>query len=86
MTSKPMPSPHGDHQRDTYPDLAGKVAIGTGGSWGIGAAMARALAAKGTAVAVAGRDHAAIDTTVRGILAEGAAGVTLDITGGKSML
>jgi len=82
MTSEPTPSPHSDHQRDTYPDLAGKVAVVTGGSRGIGAATARALASNGTAVAVVGRDHAAIDATVQGILAEGgtALGVAADCT------
>lgn len=39
----------------TYPDLAGKVAVVTGGSQGIGAATAAALAANGVAVAVVGR-------------------------------
>ena len=82
MTSESPPSPPGGHQRDTYPDLAGKVAVITGGSRGIGAATARALAANGTAVAVAGRDHAAIDATVQGILAQGgtALGVVADCT------
>ena len=44
----------------TYPDLAGKVAVVTGGSRGIGAATAAALAANGVAVAVAGRDEEAL--------------------------
>ena len=43
-----------------YPDLAGKVAVVTGGSRGIGAATARALAANGAAVAVIGRDDEAL--------------------------
>ena len=50
-----------------YADLEGKVAVVTGGSRGIGAATARALAAHGTAVAVVGRDRAAIDATVGSI-------------------
>ena len=49
----------------TYPDLAGKVALVTGGSKGIGAATVRALAANGARVAVNGRDEAAIDAVVR---------------------
>jgi 3-oxoacyl-[acyl-carrier protein] reductase len=82
MTSEPASSPHGDQQRGTYPDLAGKVAVVTGGSRGIGAAAARALAANGTAVAVVGRDEAAIKVTVQGIVAEGgtALGVAPDCT------
>jgi 3-oxoacyl-[acyl-carrier protein] reductase len=82
MTCEPAPSPHGYHQRDTYPDLAQKVAAVTGGSRVIGAATAWALAANGTAVTVVGRDHAAIDATVQGISAEGgtALGVAADCT------
>jgi 3-oxoacyl-[acyl-carrier protein] reductase len=65
-----------------YPDLAGKVAVVTGGSRGIGAATARALAANGTAVAVVGRDRAALATTVESIGARGgtAFGVRADCT------
>jgi 3-oxoacyl-[acyl-carrier protein] reductase len=44
----------------TYPDLTGKVAVVTGGSRGIGAATAAALAANGVAVAVIGRDAQAL--------------------------
>jgi 3-oxoacyl-[acyl-carrier protein] reductase len=44
----------------TYPDLAGKAAVVTGGSRGIGAATAAALAANGVAVAVVGRDTQAL--------------------------
>jgi len=43
-----------------YPDLAGRVAVVTGGSRGIGAQTARALAGNGAAVAVIGRDEAAL--------------------------
>jgi 3-oxoacyl-[acyl-carrier protein] reductase len=65
-----------------YPGLAGKVAVVTGGSRGIGAATAAALAANGVRVAVVGRDRAAIDTTVATITAaEGRAiGVVADCT------
>lgn len=42
--------------RPRYPDLAGKVAVVTGGSRGIGAQTARALAANGAAVAIVSRD------------------------------
>lgn len=66
----------------TYADLAGKVAVVTGGSRGIGAATARALAANAVAVAVIGRDRAAIDTTVASIVDGGgrAIGVAADCT------
>ncbi|GAA2293686.1 3-oxoacyl-ACP reductase FabG [Nonomuraea roseoviolacea subsp. roseoviolacea] len=50
-----------------YPDLAGKVALVTGGSKGIGAATCRALAANGARVAVNGRDPAAVEALVRAI-------------------
>src|SRR5690348_16942062 len=48
----------------TYPDLNGKVAVVTGGSRGIGAATACALADNGVDVAVVGRDEEALDRTV----------------------
>jgi 3-oxoacyl-[acyl-carrier protein] reductase len=47
-----------------YPDLAGKVALVTGGSRGIGAATVKALAANDVSIAVGGRDEAAIDSVV----------------------
>jgi 3-oxoacyl-[acyl-carrier protein] reductase len=65
-----------------YPDLAGKVAVVTGGSGGIGAATCRLLAANGARVAVNGRDQARIDAVVDGIRAAGgeAVGVAADCT------
>ena len=54
-----------------YPDLAGKVAVVTGGSGGIGAATCRLLAANGAKVAVNGRDQARIDTVLDAIRADG---------------
>ena len=42
-------------------DLNGKVAIITGSSKGIGAAMAHGLAAHGAKVVVSSRDQAAVD-------------------------
>jgi 3-oxoacyl-[acyl-carrier protein] reductase len=56
----------------TYPDLAGQVALVTGGSKGIGAATARMLAANGVKVAVNGRDRTGIDATVAELRAGGA--------------
>ncbi|MFB8005797.1 SDR family NAD(P)-dependent oxidoreductase [Nocardia sp. NPDC056000] len=44
-----------------HPDLAGRTAVVTGGSRGIGAATAIALARNGVDVAVVGRDQAALD-------------------------
>ena len=65
-----------------YPDLAGKVAVVTGGSRGIGAETARQLARNGVKVAVNGRDQAAIDKVVADIRAEGgeAMGIAADTT------
>jgi 3-oxoacyl-[acyl-carrier protein] reductase len=48
----------------TYPDLAGKVAVVTGGSKGIGAATCRALAANGARVVVNGRSRESIEALV----------------------
>ena len=50
-----------------YPDLAGRVAVVTGGSRGIGAATARALAANGVEVAVVGRDEVALSAVTDSI-------------------
>src|SRR4029450_11341695 len=60
-----------DDKGPIYPDLAGKVAVVTGGSGGIGAATCRLLAANGAKVAVNGRDPARIDTVVDAIRDEG---------------
>ena len=65
-----------------HPDLAGKVAVVTGGSGGIGAATCRLLAANDARVAVNGRDPARIDAVVDAIHAAGgeAVGVAADCT------
>jgi 3-oxoacyl-[acyl-carrier protein] reductase len=65
----------------TYPDLAGKVAVVTGGSRGIGAATCRMLAANHAKVVVNGRDQAALEQTVEELRAGGgeATGVAADV-------
>jgi 3-oxoacyl-[acyl-carrier protein] reductase len=50
-----------------FPDLAGKVAVVTGGSRGIGAATGRYLAENGVRVALVSRDGSALDTVVEEI-------------------
>ncbi len=52
--------------------LAGKVALVTGASKGIGRAVALALASEGSAVAVTARDRRALDSLVRELEAGGA--------------
>ncbi|UNZ19249.1 SDR family NAD(P)-dependent oxidoreductase [Streptomyces sp. 891-h] len=65
-----------------YPDLAGKVAVVTGGSRGIGAETGRALAAQGVAVCLVGRDRPALFEVADGIGKAGgtAIGVVADVT------
>jgi 3-oxoacyl-[acyl-carrier protein] reductase len=62
-----------------FPDLAGKVALVTGGSKGIGASTVRALAANGVRVAVNGRDPGPIEALVAEVGGE-AIGVPADVT------
>lgn len=60
-------------------DIAGRVALVTGGASGIGYALAEALLAAGARVAIADIDAAALDEAVAR-LGGGAIGVGLDIT------
>ncbi|MBO8194141.1 SDR family oxidoreductase [Streptomyces oryzae] len=65
-----------------YPDLAGKVAVVTGGSRGIGAETGRALAAQGVAVCLVGRDRPALFQVAESIGKQGgtAIGAVADVT------
>jgi 3-oxoacyl-[acyl-carrier protein] reductase len=58
-----------------FPDLAGKVALVTGGSKGIGAATVRALAANDVRIAVNGREQNAIDELAHEV---GGVGISAD--------
>jgi 3-oxoacyl-[acyl-carrier protein] reductase len=67
----------------TYPDLAGKVAVVTGGSKGIGAATAVLLGHNRARVAVCGRDPEAIEgvtSQTRDAGAADAVGLAADLT------
>lgn len=66
----------------TYPDLAGRVALVTGGSRGIGAATVATLARNGVATAAVGRDAEALSRVTDAVNAGGgrAIGVVADCT------
>lgn len=59
--------------------LGGKTALITGGTSGIGLAVARKLAAEGCAVAICGRDKAKLDSAVASLGAAKAKGFVADI-------
>lgn len=82
MTSTIVPATY-----PTFPDLAGKVVVVTGGSRGIGAQTARAFAAQGAKVCVVGRDSDALKSVVAGISDHGgtAVAVTADVTDSDSL-
>jgi 2-dehydro-3-deoxy-D-gluconate 5-dehydrogenase len=63
-------------------DLAGKVAIVTGGNGGIGLGMARGLAQAGAAVAIAGRNEAKSNTAAADLRQSGAKAISVvaDVT------
>jgi len=65
-----------------YPDLAGRLALVTGGSRGIGAAACRALAANGVRVVVNARTRPDIDRLVDELRSQGAeaVGVSGDVS------
>ena len=59
-------------------DLAGRRALVTGSTQGIGLTLARGLAAAGAEVVLNGRDGAKLDAAVAGIA--GARGLAFDVT------
>lgn len=75
----PVTTPHPENY---YPVLTGRIALVTGSSRGIGAAIATRFAAAGAAVVVHGRDGEAIHDVVAQITAAGgrAIGVSADLT------
>ncbi|WP_336921265.1 SDR family NAD(P)-dependent oxidoreductase [Aquipuribacter sp. SD81] len=71
-----------------HPALAGRTALVTGATSGIGEAIARVLAASGATVAVHGRDEERADAVVSAVTAAGgkAHAVTGDLAGGHDQV
>jgi 3-oxoacyl-[acyl-carrier protein] reductase len=68
--------------------FAGSTAVVTGGSKGMGLAIAETLAAEGASVAVMARGRAALDAAVASLLEAGApdaVGISVDMTDAKSI-
>jgi len=68
--------------------LAGSKAVVTGGSKGMGLAIAETLASEGASVAVMARGQAALDSAVETLRASGAPdamGITVDMTDAVSI-
>jgi NAD(P)-dependent dehydrogenase (short-subunit alcohol dehydrogenase family) len=63
-------------------ELTGKHALVTGGSRGIGLAIARALVAAGARVTITGRDMATLEATARAL---GATAIAMDVANAESV-
>jgi 3-oxoacyl-[acyl-carrier protein] reductase len=76
-----------DGQATTGGGLHGRVAIVTGGTRGIGRAVARALAGDGAAVVLTGRDPGRVEAAAQELLAAGreALGLALDLGQGDAV-